>query len=302
MRDVMPSINMLEAFDAVARLRSFTFAGLELGLTQAAVSSRIKALESLVRVQLISRTSRSVELTASGEAYLQRVREVLSQLRDATHGLRGEERSRVKVLAAQAFATLWLISRLGRFRLNFPDIDLRVVSWTGGGWNLSIDTFSRHDVDASIIYASAPVTKRGILCFPLFDDYAVAVCHPKLLNGDNPLRTPEDLRHHTLLHTINWTGIWDRWLSVAGVPGLKFSSELYFQDTALSVQAANKGLGISIAHEPLIKDEIASGDLCVLFDIRLPTPDRYYLVYPETASNSAALKKFHQWIGGESVR
>lgn len=302
MRDVMPSTGMLEALDAVARLRSFTFAGIELGLTQAAVSSRVKALEALIGVQLISRTSRSVEMTAAGEAYLTRVREVMSKLREAAHSARGEDRGYVKILVAQAFATLWLISRLGRFRQDFPEIDLKVVSWTGGAWSLNADAFTRHDVDATIIYGAAPVSTRGILCFPLFEDSAVAVCHPKFVSGDKPLSKPQDLKHHTSLHATNWNGIWDRWLASAGVPGLRFSSELYFQDTAQSVQAATKGLGISIAHEPLVREEIAAGQLCMLFDIRLPMTDRYYLVYPEISPNSTAMQKFRLWMSAESSR
>lgn len=301
MRDFMPSLSALEAFDAVARLRSFTLAGHELGLTQAAVSARIKSLETLIGAQLVARTSRSVELTDLGDSYIRRVRDVLRQLREATSIAQGEERSCVKILAAQAFAALWLISRLGRFRANYPDVDVILESWTGGFENISVKAFAHHNIDATIVYASSPVLKRGLNCSPLFDDYAVAVCDPKLI-ASNRLRRPEDLKHQTLLHAINWKGIWDQWLAATGVGRLEVRSELYFQDTAMAVQAAMNGLGVAIAHGPLVEGHIAAGQLCAPFDLRLPVPDRYYFIYPENSANAKALQKFSRWMMQESAR
>ena len=108
-------------------------------------------------------------------------------------------------------------------------------------------------------------------------DYAVPVSSPdRLRNG--ALSQPSDLRHQLLLHATTWPEIWSRWFEAAGVPDLQPAGEMRFQNTGFTVQAALSGLGVAMAHGPLVVDELANGKLVTPFRLALPIDRSYYLV------------------------
>src|ERR1700756_1367711 len=128
----LPPLATLRTFEAVARNLSFTRAADELALTQSAVSHQIRALEDHLGASLFARLHRGIELTIDGRTLLEGVRAGLDTVLLASERVRGQRRVGVLTVAAQAaFATWWLVPRLGRFAALHPEIEVRIAAMEG---------------------------------------------------------------------------------------------------------------------------------------------------------------------------
>ena len=122
----LPPINSLQAFEAVARRRSFTLAAAELHLTASAISHQIARLEALLDIRLFERSAHGVRLSPAGEHYLLHVGTALAAISAATDDLRQGIRNSLYVHSAPSIASLWLMPRLHRFAQAYPDISLNL--------------------------------------------------------------------------------------------------------------------------------------------------------------------------------
>ena len=171
-----------------------TKAAEELFITQSAVSRQIKALEDNLGLKLFERRPRSLTLTENGQALYRIATEVLDRLQSATDQLRAETRARqLSITTTTGFASLWLIPRLRRFTALHPDIDVR-ISATTDALNLE-----RSLIDLAIRYCKPESVPEGAV--RLFGEEMIPVCSRALLREKTrPLKRPQDLAHHTLLH------------------------------------------------------------------------------------------------------
>jgi LysR family glycine cleavage system transcriptional activator len=289
----LPPLNALRAFEAAARHMSFTKAAAELNVTQAAVSHQIKALEERLGLPLFRRLNRQLLLTDAGQAYLPEVREAFDRLASATDRLLTRDSTGVlTVTLLPSFAAKWLVPRLGRFREGHPEIDVRVSP------SERLVDFAREDVDIGIRHG------LGRYPGPLRADFLLAenvfpVCSPKLLEGPKPLRCPEDLRHHTLLHD-DYHQDWRMWLMAAGVTSVDPSRGPRFDDSSMVLQAAIGGQGVALGRSALVATDLAAGRLVKPFDITLASPLAYYLVYPSATADRPKIVAFRNWILAEA--
>ena len=306
MKRVVPSMSMLMAFDAVARCSSFSRAAAQLNLTQAAVSYRIRILEEQLGAELFSRTNRSVSLTAAGRRYWIEIGQALETIENASSRLMlagpRKERTQFHLLAMQAVASLWLLPRMPKFQKLNPDLKVMLVSWIGGSDRIDRTTFAQQDLDAAILYTLPSTSSPGVVKEPLVPDFAVPVCSPSLAARNKPLRTPQDLKHHTILHAINWPNTWQAWLKAAGASGVQPKDEVYLQHTAMTIDAALQGMGVALAHAPLIHDHLKSKRLITPFRKLLAIDHGYYLLYPSSNRDNAAVRIFGDWLRVEFGR
>lgn len=127
----LPPLNALRVFDAAARHLSFTRAADELFVTQAAVSHQIKSLEDFLGLKLFRRRNRSLLLTEEGQSYFQDIKEIFSQLTEATRKLQARSaKGALTVSLLPSFAIQWLVPRLTSFNSAYPGIDVRIGRWT----------------------------------------------------------------------------------------------------------------------------------------------------------------------------
>ena len=205
----LPPMNTLRAFEAAGRLLSFTRAAEELHLTQATISHQIKTLETAIGVRLFRRLNRALLLTEAGQRYLPTVRDALDALGNATKALTRQDESGVLTVSTlPSFAATWLVPRLTRFRAAHSEIDIRISAAD------EIIDLERNGVDMGIRYGSG--NYPGLRSDHLLNEKQFVVCSPRLVNeGPHPLRTPEALRHHTLLHDET-PADWQRWLKGMG--------------------------------------------------------------------------------------
>jgi LysR family glycine cleavage system transcriptional activator len=295
MAERLPPLNALRSFEVAARHLSFTKAAEELHVTHSAISHQIKALEEWLGTPLFRRVNRGLLLTEPGQAYLKPVRESFQRLGEATWRLKAKGRSGpLTVSVMPSFASKWLVPRLRNFRDRHPDIDVRVSATP------DLIDFDREDVDVAVRYG------RGNWSSELRSDLLIResmfpVCSPKLLEGLLPLKTIQDLRHHTLLTDYDWrVDFWQLWLDAAGITDLVPKHSLSFNYSNLMLQAAIDGLGVALTQNALAGDDLAAGRLVRLFDVTLPTDYAYYVVTPMLSAMRPKIVAFRDWLVDEA--
>src|SRR5262252_10091167 len=190
----LPSLNGLRAFEAAARHLSFTLAAAELNVTQTAISHQIRRLEEELGIRLFVRQNRALALTPEARDYLPGVRAAFNDLRLATDRLLRKDDDKVLTVSTLAsLAAKWLLPRLSAFQEAHPGLDVRITTST------TLVDFRNGDVDAAIRWGRGHWP--GVRAEWLMADEAFPVCSPALLEGNRPLRCPEDLSRYTLLHS-----------------------------------------------------------------------------------------------------
>ncbi|MCA1361321.1 transcriptional regulator GcvA [Bradyrhizobium sp. IC3069] len=287
----LPSLNGLRAFEAAARHLSFTLAASELNVTQTAISHQIRRLEEELGIRLFIRQNRALALTPEARDYLPGVRAAFNDLRLATDRLLRKDDDKVLTVSTLAsLAAKWLLPRLTDFQEQHPGIDVRITTST------SLVDFQRDNVDAAIRYGRGQWP--GLRADWLMADELFPVCSPSLLRGDKPLRRPEDLRNHPLLHTSSTNSDdWRLWLTAAGLPAdIARHPGITFDMIFMTIQAAIDGIGVAMGRTSYVQDDIAKGRLVVPFKIALPADAGFYLVAPEGRREAPKLAAFRQWV------
>ncbi len=289
----LPPLNGLRAFEAAARHLSFTRAAEELGVTQAAVSHQVKALEERLGILLFRRANRALLLTEEGQRYLPEVRDAFDLIATATERLRAQESTgQLTVSTTPSFASAWLVPRMARFQDVRPDIDVRVHAT-----DESVD-FGRSNVDLAVRYGLG--NWPHLTAMKLFGETFHPVCSPALLSGPRPLQEPADLRHHTLLHEEHMAIDWSVWLRAAGVDNVDTTRGTVFTHGSMMLQAAVEGQGVALGRSPLMDDDVAAGRLVRLFEVSLPGEWAYYIVCPKGAAERPKLAAFSDWLLAEA--
>jgi len=284
----LPPLNALRVFDAAARHLSFTRAADELFVTQAAVSHQIKSLEDFLGLKLFRRRNRSLLLTEEGQSYFQDIKEIFSQLTEATRKLQARSaKGALTVSLLPSFAIQWLVPRLVRFSERHPEIDVRIKAVDMDEGSLS------DDVDVAIYYGRGHWP--GLRSYKLHTEYLMPVCSPLLLASGRPLRTPQDLAWHTLLHDGSRRD-WHNWLKLVGVELPNVNRGPIFSHSSMVIQAAVHGQGVALGHSVLSQPEIEAGRLVCPFEQVLVSNNAYYLVCQESQAELGKITAFRDWM------
>ena len=295
----LPPLNQLEAFEAAARHLSFTRAADELALTQSAVSRQIAALEAFFGVPLFQRLHRALRLSDAGMQLQRTVVDVLQQLHTTSAALRGERRLKTVVVTTTAgFAGLWLIPPLAGFTASHADVDVRISA------SYQVVNLDRDGVDVAVRYHTEE--RAGSEGMRLFGEVAMPVCAPRLRRDPSrPLKRPEDLRHHCLLHLDNGPGShlleWPPWLRAMKLEGLKPASVLHFSMYDQLIQAAVSGQGVALGRRPLVDDLIAQRKLVVPFSDRVASPRSYFVFQSQASRRKPEVREFLSWLMTEGA-
>jgi len=301
MRRRLPPLNALRAFEAAARHGSFALAAEELGVTAAAVSQQVKGLEAELKVDLFRRLPRGLLLTTAGRAYLPGLSEGFDRLAAATAHIREGEASGVVTLTSLAsFAAGWLVPRLGRFRQQYPGIELRIDT------TRRLVDFAREDVDLAIRFGAGPF--KGLQSIPLLQEELFPVASPALLRGGGPpLQRFADLLQHQLLHDIDahpsqpWMS-WRNWFAREGLDPALAERGLSFTDSNVLMAAAIAGQGVALGRAPHLGEQLARGHLVRLFEQSWLAEWRYYIVAPAAQLQRPPVQALVSWLQEEAVR
>lgn len=294
----LPPLNPLRAFEVAARHSSFTKAADELFVTPSAVSHQVKTLEEHLGMALFIREAKALTLTAAGRAYLPAVQEAFRVLTDATRQLSAELAQVLRVDIPPTFAVKWLIPRLDRFVKAHPEIDIRVST------NSSPPDFARDTYDVAIRFGSGYYPDlHSEMCLAV---NVFPVCSPGLLQCEHPLREPADLKHQTLLHDASTYSNgsnphWSAWLKHAGALDVDASRGLSFTPSHLVIDAAIDGLGVALAKDSWVEQDLLAGRLVRPFGVALPVESAYYMVFPKHRAGDVRIATFVDWVRSEGV-
>lgn len=295
MKQALPPLNALRAFEAAGRLGSFKEAAAELHVTQGAVSQQVRLLETWLGASLFERHNRRVALTPAAKAYLEEIAPLFKQLSQATarYGASDAVSRTLSVNALATFTLRWLVPRLTKFRAEHPDVHVKVETS-----NAPLESLKE---DYDIVIRGGPDTFYGYAMQPFLSEERLPVCSPALLQRV-PLHSPQDLRQHTLLHSSSLPRVWSDWLAKAHVPLFEPVANLTFDHFYLTLQAAVDGAGIAMGPTALVADDLATSRLVTPFTSpRLPSR-RYCTYVPEAKSQDELVTLFCEWLIREGNR
>jgi LysR family glycine cleavage system transcriptional activator len=285
-------LTWLRAFEAAARTLSFTHAASELHITQAAVSKHVKSLEQHLRHPLFIRRPRGLDLTKSGAAYLPKVQDAMERLTIGTREVFGQRRtSALTVRCAVSFAVNWLSPRLTTYLDRHPGKSIRLLSSV---WNNPFDT---QEFDLDIQYGNGHWP--GFNSHRLTWETITPLCVPDLARM-NALNTPNDLRHHRLLHVLGYHEGWGIWLKAAHARQVDAGSGLHLDTSLTAFELAARGAGVALGRKSLADHALATGRLIAPFDLALPIDEAFYLVQPAGNSTHPDAAGFVDWLVAEA--
>jgi LysR family transcriptional regulator of beta-lactamase len=282
-------LNALRAFEASARLGSFTRAGLELRVTQTAISHQVKTLEETLGVTLFERLSRGLALTDEGHALLpvltdafRRMSATLSQFEE------GNFREILTVGVVGTFAIGWLLPRLKTFKEQYPHVDLRLKTNNNRADILldGLDFFIRFGDGAW----------HGTEVVHLMDAALSPVCAPPTAAR---LRRPADLGNEELLRSYRMDE-WPLWFRTAGIEPPSLRGWMF--DTSLAlVEAAAQGAGVALVPVAMFAREIEQGRVVQPFAIKV-SAGSYWLTRLKSRAETPSMTAFQKWILAEVDR
>jgi DNA-binding transcriptional LysR family regulator len=293
LKRMLPSASSLVVFEAAGRHENFTRAAEELGMTQAAVSYAIRAMEDQLGVPLFHRSHRNVELTDAGARFHADVSAGLARIQKSAEAIRAKGRETSVTLAAStAFASMWMLPRITKLRTDLPDIDLRIQT-------------SVRDLDLE--EEAIPLGVRGGDASE-WPQYHAALLAPEVINAvaspafvDSFGRRPTvaemaDLRLIHLEEPVRGACDWKEWFESAGVPYRQPYRPLIINDYVLVIQAVLAGEGIALGWQHLIDAQVKSGALVPVGDHVLETGTAFYVVWPKSRELSAPARKVRDWL------
>ncbi len=280
-------LNALRAFEAAARHLSFTRAGLELCVSQAAVSHQIKLLEARLGARLFRRLPRGLALTDEGAALVPMLGEAFDRI-GAMLDLFADGRFReiVTVGVVGTFATGWLLPRMADFAAGHPAIDLRILT------NNNRVDLAGDGLDFAIRFGDG--AWHGAEAVPLIDAPLTPLCAPAVARR---LAAPADLAREMLLRSYR-PAEWQRWFEAAGAACPPLRGPVFDASPTMAAAAAS-GVGVGLLPARLFEQDLAGGRLVRPFETEIAA-GRYWLTRLLSRPESEAMRAFREWLQRES--
>ncbi|WP_033736728.1 LysR substrate-binding domain-containing protein [Pantoea sp. Sc1] len=276
-------LNALRAFESSARHLNFTRAGMELFVSQAAVSQQVRLLEERLGITLFRRLSRGLEMT--DEARL-----LFSEISDAFHRIEkayrqfegGEVREALTLSCVGTFALGWLLPKIDDFRQRHPAIELSIQT------NNNVVSIAGEGVDFAIRYGSGNWSASHNQL--LFDAPLTLLCRPDTAKR---LNRPEDITGENLLRSYRHEE-WENWFAAAGIPPFRINGPV-LDSSRLIIDAVLITGGVALAPEIMFEPEIKGGLLVRPFDIYSGN-DGYWLTWQRARKMTPSMQIFREWI------
>ncbi len=290
----MNRLDAITAFVRVAELNSFTAAAASLGLPKSSVSAAVLQLEAHLKVQLLYRTTRKVQLTHDGHAYYDRAREMITDLEDMDTMFQhtpDELRGSLRVDMPVSTARNMVIPRLAEFLDRHPGLEIE-LSCTDRRVDVVAEGFDC--VLRAGTLGDSALMARTLGVMPMLN-----LASPAYLARFGTPQLLDDLQHHRLVHYVMqlgarpdgfeyWDGAAYRMHRVGGV--VTVNNTVAYQSAVLS------GLGIVQAPEAGVRDQLADGSLIAILPQYRAEPLPVTLVYPRRRHQARRVRAFMDWM------
>lgn len=291
----LPPLNALKAFEATARLNSVSKAAESLSVTHGAVSRQLKLLEEHLGIALFVKQGRGLKLTDAGSRLRDASAEAFERLRLVCAELSQAQAQAPFVLGCSgSLLARWFIPRLGRLNSDLPDLRLHLSAGEG-----DLDP-RRPGLDALLMFAEPP-WPADMDVFELAEERIGPVLSPRFQEFEALQNcAAKDLLKHALLHTTSRPQAWPSWALRNGLEPEALTLGQGFEHLYYLLEAAVAGLGIAIAPEPLVIDDLRAGRLAAPWGFT-QTPARLALWVPRRASDGRA-RQLALWLKQELAR
>jgi LysR family transcriptional regulator, glycine cleavage system transcriptional activator len=280
----LPSLIALRAFEAAARLSSFTRAATELNVSQGAVSHQIRILEAELDAALFYRTGRQVVLTDVGHslsASLSEAFKIITFAVDAVHAER--DPNEVRMIFPPNLSARWLMPRLPRFRKEHPEIVLTLR-------HANRLEHIEGDTDLAITWSANLPDRSAERLMRLF--YA-PMCTPKF-KRDFGIRSVEQLVDCPLIGSRFCD--WSDWFARAGLPRKPVKPRILLDNFNVLINAVLDGQGVGLCPTAFMHDHLAENRLVCLSGVFSTSQEAFYLIRMKRNSNRIAVRKVRQWL------
>jgi DNA-binding transcriptional LysR family regulator len=289
----IPPIANLQAFEAVARRRSFAVAAAELHLTASAISHQVARLESHLGVKLFERSAHGVRLSVAGEQYLVRVAGALSAIAAASEDLRQGVSNSLYVHSAPSFASLWLMPRLRGFAQAYPDIALNLSA----AHTHSDFALGQADIDIRYGVPQWP----DLVVEPLFEERILPLASPAFIR-EHRLKRPVQLLDLPLIQSNVSVVQWSDWFAAMTDKRAPERFAVRFDRAQMSLDAATQGLGVALESATVASLHLAEGKLRAVFGMdRAVKVKAHFAVYPARHAKRPAVEAFLGWLHREAA-
>ncbi|WP_050918048.1 LysR substrate-binding domain-containing protein [Vibrio campbellii] len=282
----LPPLNSLKAFEATARLQSFTKAAEELNVTRAAVSQQVKSLEVYLDATLFERNGAQLNLTQAAHEYLPVVSYVFQSLSAATqHLFSRQQQAQLTLHVAHSFCSQWLMPRLADFHRQHPKISFK-VSTTANAMPSNSDI-----ADVEIINGYGEWQSQQAI--QLTRENWIVVASPGFLHL-NPVRDLADLIRLPKLATGGYQETWQCWLEQQGYQGTSIKLTGEFEHSLLAIEAAVNQLGVLLVRDLLVEDHLQQGTLVKVGEWSMPSRGAHHMIIRD--EEKPHVKAFVDWI------
>ncbi|MFJ4348405.1 LysR substrate-binding domain-containing protein [Pseudomonas sp. NPDC089401] len=296
-RRIIPSMTALLQFESVARLNSFTLAGKELGVSQAAVSKQIKVLEDNVGVQLFQRMHRNIYLTEAGETLFAIISDALQNIASGfDQVVQGSEKEEIVLASTAPVSQFRIMPRINTLVDALPHVRLRLSTQMFSGGLRAPD----YDMDIRFGNGHWP-DGESIL---LFEEEVFPVCSPAWLARNPMPSTLEELAKAGLLDADStsegWV-TWPSWFKELGMPSGRLNINLRSSLYTDVIHGALNGYGIALGWGRMVDHYIDSGALVKLEPFVVRPNESYYLVLPNGHTVTPNVTAIVQWLQSKAV-
>lgn len=296
-RRIIPSMTALLQFEAVARHNSFTLAGAELGVSQAAVSKQIKLLEENVGTQLFQRMHRNIYLTEAGQTLFAIISEALQKIASGFDQiLEGNEKEEIVLSSTAPVSQFRIMPRLNTLVDALPHVRLRLST------QMFLGDLKAPDFDMDIRFGNGHWDDGEAIL--LFEEEVFPVCSPAWLARNPMPSTLEDLTTAGLLDaeatSEGWI-TWPAWFKELGANYSKLTINLRCSLYTDAIHAAVNGYGIALGWGRMVDHLIDSGELVKLEPFVVRPKKSYYLIVPKGRPVTANVTAVVQWLQSKAV-
>ena len=294
MKYLTPPLHGLRALDVVARLKHIGRAAEALSVTPPTITQHIQTLESYLGVTLVKKKGKNIELSPLAELYSSRLNVAFDEIRSATFALaRSKHQEELLTISMYiSIASRLFIPLLSQLREAHPDLQVKLIT----NANDELSAIDLESADCAIYYgASPPENMASMLLFP---ETIFPVCSPQYYQRYESIENMYSADKTTFLRvTIPTCNDWPQWFKFVNKKDLKNYSSLFFGSLNECYVAASNHLGVAMAHEKLVAQDLQEGRLIKPFgDTCLKARGAYYLVCHPELRFTKKIKHFRSWI------
>lgn len=281
------SLNALRAFEATARLCSFSAAADELAVTHGAVSRQVRMLEETLSLSLLRRTPQGADPTPQGQRLAEGLRRGFDAIQSSIDELKPGP---LKLACSTSIMMYWVLPRLTHFQQKNPDVALQYHMTSG-----PLD-FSSDKVNVAI-RLSTQVPPKDVISTDICSEWVGPVCSPEYLRTLK-IRTTADLQRARLIYTSTRKNAWSEWGQCYDPEIARLNLDEGFPHFYLLIQAARCGLGLANVPRMLVQDDLKSGTLVAPFGF-IEGPHRLTIWIGSSSAQRTETRRLVDWLSKE---